>query len=44
MNLQNPKKFKMMIDQAHDVAINVLGEPHLFLNARRISLMEGPYV
>ncbi len=24
MNLQNPKKFKMMIDQAHDVAINVL--------------------
>ncbi len=24
MNLQNPKKFKMMIDQAHDVAVNVL--------------------
>ncbi len=24
MNLQNPKKFNMMIDQAHDVAINVL--------------------
>ncbi|MFI7879862.1 hypothetical protein ACFMJ4_19610, partial [Acinetobacter baumannii] len=22
MNLQNPKKFNMMIDQAHDVAIN----------------------
>lgn len=23
MNLQNPKKFKMMIDQAHEVALNV---------------------
>ncbi|RFS34553.1 acyl-CoA dehydrogenase [Acinetobacter sp. SWAC5] len=24
MNLQNPKKFKMLIDQAHEVALNVL--------------------
>lgn len=24
MNLQNPKKFKMMMDQAHEVALNVL--------------------
>ncbi len=24
MNLQNPKKFKLLIDQAHQVAINVL--------------------
>lgn len=24
MNLQNPKKFKMMVDQAHEVALNVL--------------------
>ncbi|MDM1780389.1 acyl-CoA dehydrogenase family protein [Acinetobacter indicus] len=24
MNLQNPKKFKMLIDQAHEVAVNVL--------------------
>ena len=24
MNLQNPKKFKMLVDQAHEVALNVL--------------------
>ena len=24
MNLQNPKKFKMLVDQAHEVAVNVL--------------------
>jgi len=24
MNLQNPKKFKLLIDQAHEVALNVL--------------------
>lgn len=24
MNLQNPKKFQMMVDQAHEVALNVL--------------------
>ena len=24
MNLQNPKKFKMLIDQAHESALNVL--------------------
>ena len=24
MNLQNPKKFKMLIDQANEVAINIL--------------------
>lgn len=24
MNLQNPKKFKMLIDQAHEAALNVL--------------------
>lgn len=24
MNLQNPKKFKMLVDQAHETAINVL--------------------
>ena len=24
MNLQSPKKFKMMVDQAHEVALNVL--------------------
>lgn len=24
MNLQNPKKFKMLVDQAHETALNVL--------------------
>ena len=24
MNLQNPKKFKMLVDQAHEVALHVL--------------------
>jgi len=24
MNLQNPKKFKILLDQAHEVALNVL--------------------
>ena len=24
MNLQNPKKFQMLLDQAHETALNVL--------------------